>query len=160
MHGDAGCEKKSTQAFKTIGEWNYERTRKFDAEELYSLCPSQGQHCICLCERYSLGAVFMYVSLAKPKTTEKELCLKKRWYFMCSSGLSSLLICPLPWKSLLWTQNWRDSNMSRYTEKSRCGLSWTLALLMHVSTHSSRSVLCCYVFKIFFSSKLVPIWSF
>lgn len=106
--------------------WSRERIRKFDAEELCSCCPTQGQHCICLCEQYSLGAVFTYVSLAKTKRTEKELCLKKCWYFMCRFGLSSLLICPLLWESLLWTQNWRDSSMPRYTEKSRCELSWTL----------------------------------
>lgn len=106
--------------------WTTERTRKFDAEELCSLCPTQGDQCTCLCERYSLGPVFMYVSLAKTKPKEMEPRLKKFWYFVCSFELSSLLISPLPWKSLLWTQNWRDSNMSRYAEESQCALSWTI----------------------------------
>lgn len=77
-----------------------------------------------------------------PKTREKELCLKKCWYFVYSVGLSSLLICPLLWKSPLWTQNGRDNNMPRYTEKSWCAVLGSLALLMHLSACSSRSLLC------------------
>lgn len=143
LHGDAGCAKSQLGPSKQSVNWTTERTRKFDAEGLCSLCPIQGQHCICLCEQYGLGGCVHVCIFGKHKT-EKGLHLNKCCCFVCSSGLSSLLICPLPWKSFIWTQNWRDSTMPRSTERSWCALSWdSLALLMHVSTHSSRSLLCC-----------------
>lgn len=75
---------KTSQLGPSKGWVNW--SRKFGVEELCSLCLSQGY-----ATSASLNTVWELCSCTYlAKTKEKELCLKKCWYFVCSFRRSSL----------------------------------------------------------------------